>query len=116
MLQVEFAGGEITQLTTNVIAESIYTKCDVDGNEYLLLNVLVDYCKDNKAIFLTAKQTSIQDRPVTCKTTVGWHVCCQWKDGSTSWEMLSKLKKSHPVQTAEFAVTQGIYHKPAFNW
>ena len=40
----------------------------------------------------------------------------QWKDGSTSWEKFSKLKESHPMQTAEFAVALGINHEPAFNW
>jgi hypothetical protein len=34
----------------------------------------------------------------------------------TSWEKLSDLKESHPIVTAEFAVTAGINHKPAFNW
>ena len=48
MYQVEFAGGKVTELTPNFITESIYTQCDADGNEYLLLDVLVDYHKDNK--------------------------------------------------------------------
>ena len=47
---------------------------------------------------------------------MGWQICCEWKDGSTSWEKLSDLKESHPVQTAEYAVAQGIDHEPAFNW
>ena len=25
-------------------------------------------------------------------------------------------KKSHPVETAEYAVAQEIYHEPTFNW
>ena len=41
--QVEFAGGRVTDLTTNVIAESIYFSCNAEGNEYLLLDALVDY-------------------------------------------------------------------------
>ncbi len=49
-------------------------------------------------------------------STIGWQVCCQWKDGSKSWENLADLKESHPLETAEYAVTQGIDHKPAFNW
>ena len=48
MYQVEFTGGEVKELTTNVIAESMYTQCDLEGNEYLLLDVLVDYHRDNK--------------------------------------------------------------------
>ena len=84
MYQVEFAGGEVTESTANVITESIYAQWDVEGNEYLLLDSLVDSCKDNKAISLSDQQISIQGRPVTHKTTVDWQICCQWKDGSTS--------------------------------
>jgi hypothetical protein len=43
-------------------------------------------------------------------------VCCQWNDGSTSWESLADLKESHPIETAEYAVTKGLDHEPAFNW
>ena len=50
------------------------------------------------------------------RNTIGWQICCQWKDGSTSWENLSDLKESHPLETAEYAVTISIDHEPAFNW
>ena len=75
--QVEFAGDEVTELNVNIIAESMYTQCDADKDEYLLLDALVDYCKDNMVISLSDQQTSIQGRPVTCKTTAGWQICCQ---------------------------------------
>ncbi len=38
------------------------------------------------------------------------------KDGSTSWESLADLKEYHPIETAEYAVTKGLDHEPAFNW
>ena len=50
------------------------------------------------------------------KQYIGCQLCCQWKDGSTSWEKLSDLKESHSIETAKFAVTADIYHEPAFNW
>jgi hypothetical protein len=50
------------------------------------------------------------------RSTISWQVCCQWKYGYTSWENLADLKESHPLETAEYAVTQGIDHEPAFNW
>ena len=71
MYQVEFAGGKVTELTTIIIAESMYTQCDADGNEHLLLDLLVDYHKDYKTIPLAEKQSSIQGRPITHKTTAG---------------------------------------------
>ena len=102
--QVEFTGGKVAEFMANVIAESMYAQCNADGNEYLLIDILVDYCKDNKVIYLTYQLTTVQGIPVICKTTPGWQICCQWKDGSTSWEKLSKLKESYLLQTAEFAV------------
>ena len=50
------------------------------------------------------------------KSTDGWQICVQWKDGSTSWKYLKDLKDSHPVQTADYDVAQGIDHEPGFNW
>ena len=32
--QVEFTGSEVTELTANVIAKSLYTKCHADGSTY----------------------------------------------------------------------------------
>ena len=50
------------------------------------------------------------------QTTAGWQIFCQWRDGSTSWQDLSLLKESHPIEMAEFAVLQGISGELAFNW
>ena len=94
----------------------MYIKCDADGNEYLLSDLLVDYDKDNKTISLIDQQTAVRGRSVTLKSTAGLQTYCQWKDSFTPRENLSSLKVSHQVQTAEFTVAQGIDHKPAFNW
>ena len=75
MYQVEFAGGEVTVLITNVIAELMYTQCDTNMKEYSHLDVLVDYHNYNKVISLTDQQTTVQGRSVTCKTTAGWQIC-----------------------------------------
>ena len=50
------------------------------------------------------------------KTTKGWRLCVKWKDGSTSWEKLSNLKESNPVEVAEYATAVGIDDQPAFKW
>ena len=47
-------------------------------------------------------------------TTVGWKLCVTWKDGTTSWEILTDLKESYPVVVAECAVSCGIDDEPAF--
>ncbi|KAL7476932.1 hypothetical protein ACHAW6_002756, partial [Cyclotella cf. meneghiniana] len=47
---------------------------------------------------------------------IRWELCCEWKDGNTSWQKLSDLKESHPLQVADFALAVGIADVPAFNW
>ena len=115
MYQVEFAEDEVTELTTNDIAELMDAQCNADGNEYLLLDVLVDYCKNIKAISRTNQQTMVWGRSVTHKIIAELKICSHWMDGFTSWEKLSELKKSHPVQTAKCAIMQEIDYEPAFN-
>ena len=55
--QVEFTGGKVAELTTNIIAQSMYALCYEEGKKYILLNMLVDYCEDNKVIFVIDNQT-----------------------------------------------------------
>ena len=50
------------------------------------------------------------------RLTIGWQLCCQWKDGSSSWVNLADLKESYPIEVAEYAKILGIDHEPAFNW
>ncbi len=50
------------------------------------------------------------------KTTVGWKLLVKWKDGSKQWIALNDLKKSHPIETAEFSEACGIDTEPAFIW
>ena len=114
--EVQFADGEVTELTANAIAEAMFAQCDEDGNEYVLFDSFVDFRRDGTALSLADQKVVVKGRPSLRRTTVGWLLCCQWKDGSTSWEKLSDLKESHPVQTAEYAIAQGIDHEPAFNW
>jgi hypothetical protein len=40
---VEFDDGDQTELTANMIAESLYLQCDPNGNQYVLLEEIVDH-------------------------------------------------------------------------
>ena len=39
---VTFDDGDVTNLTANLVAESIYAQCDPDVNQYVLLDSLID--------------------------------------------------------------------------
>ena len=42
-----FDDGGMTELNANLIAQSMYTQCDPDGNQYVLLDSIIDYqCLD----------------------------------------------------------------------
>jgi hypothetical protein len=40
---IEFDDGDQTELTANMIAESLYSQCDLNGNQYVLLEEIVDH-------------------------------------------------------------------------
>ncbi len=44
---VTFDDGDVTELTANLITKSMYTQCDPDGNQYVLLDLIIDHrCLD----------------------------------------------------------------------
>ena len=44
---VEFEDGDEAELTANLIASAMYVQCNPDGNQYVLLDSLVDHrCLD----------------------------------------------------------------------
>jgi hypothetical protein len=117
LYEVTFADGTVHDYTANKIAEAIYAEVDEEGNKYLLFDAIIDHRCDKTAIkraymWITSYNGNKQLR----RTTQGWDLCVQWKDGSTSWEKLANLKSSHPLQTAEYAVQKNIDSEPAFRW
>jgi hypothetical protein len=47
---VTFDDGDVTDLTANLIAESMYAQCDPDGNQFVLLDAIIDYRHDETAL------------------------------------------------------------------
>ena len=50
LYEVEFPGGEMTELAANIIAELMYVQCDADGNECLSLAAFIDHRKSSSAL------------------------------------------------------------------
>ena len=95
----------------------MYAQCDPDGNQYVLLADIVDHRSMDNAIKLSdQKVVRANGHTYLQRSTAGWQLCCQWIDGSTSWESLNDLKNSHPVVTVEYTKLMKIDHEPAFNW
>jgi hypothetical protein len=114
--EVEFPNGEAAEYAANVIAQNMYSQCDTDGNQWLMMESLVDYKTDGHAVKVADMYITRNGRNHMRKTTIGWKLCVQWKDGTTTWERLADLKESYPVEVAEYAAAQGIDNEPAFVW
>ena len=114
--EVEFPDGQTAKYSANIIAENMYAQCDAEGNQYLLLKEIVDWKKSSSATAPADMYVTRGSNRHFCKTTKGWHLCVEWKDGTTSWERLADLKESNPIKVAEFAVAHGLQDQPAFIW
>jgi hypothetical protein len=115
--EVEFEDGSVGSYSANLIAESLYSMADSEGNHFLLLDEFVGHKADASAVpkedgFIVNSSGHRSRRA----TTRGWKLCARWKDGSTSWESLKDLKESYPVQVAEYAVANSLDEEPAFAW
>ena len=51
--EVNFEDGDVTKLTANAMAESMYAMCDKNGNHILLFDAIVDHTKNDKAMTRT---------------------------------------------------------------
>ena len=113
---MKFEDGDVTELTANAIAESMYTMCDKNGDHILLFDAIIDHKKNDKAMTRTEQKfVDSREKRQYKLSTKGWEVCVRWKNGSTTWEKLSYFKECYPLQTAEYAATNEIDTEPAFN-
>ena len=114
--EVEFEDGRTEAFAANAIAEHLYAQVDEQGFQYLLIDEIIDHKKDGSAVAADDGYVFVNGRRCPRRTTKGWKLCVQWKDGSTSWEPLKDLKESNPVEVAEYAVANKLVSEPAFNW
>jgi hypothetical protein len=116
--EINFDDGTVGEFQANMIAENIFAKVDSDGNEHVIFDEIIDHKKDNSAVTIENMYLPSGDgsNPKLRRTTIGWKLCVQWKDGTTSWIPLKELKESNPVETAEYAVANKLDQEPAFVW
>jgi hypothetical protein len=115
--KVQFPDGHYETLAANVIAENLFASCDADGHRMVLLDEISDYRRTEDALTdATGWITKPNGTKYRRKSTKGWELLYQWKDGSSEWIPLKDAKNSHPVEVAEFAVANKISQEPAFAW
>ena len=99
-----------------MIVENMWNQCDVEGNKYLLMESIIDEKTDGHAVHKVNGFTYLNERKHCKKFTKGWHLCIQWKEGSTPWEQVSDIKEPNLVEVAKYAKAIGINDEPSFAW
>ena len=117
LYEVEFPDGHVEELQCNIIAENMMSQVDSEGHYYQLLAGISDHRSTYLAItkkngFIRIKIGNLQPK----KTTMGWSIEVEWKDGSVSWVPLKDLKASNPIKVADYAVANNIGEEPVFKW
>jgi hypothetical protein len=86
--EVEFQDGASTDtFTANIIAESMYSQVDKDGNSYSLISEIVNHKSDGSTAVRTDDgfEVTTYGPQRHWHTTRGWKLLVTWKVGSTSW-------------------------------
>ena len=112
--QVEFPDGSIDVLTANAIAESIYSQVDDEGRSHAILSEIIDHRKSGAAVNID--DSYIPGTNQRRRTTKGWELLANMKDGSSIWVSLKDFKEAYPIEVAEYAVNNKIASEAAFCW
>ena len=117
LYEVECTDGTTEQPTDNIIAGNMMSQVDSEDHHYQVLTEVTDHKKDDSAIakvdgFIKPHSGNLHRK----RTTRGWKVLVERKDGSADWVPLKDLKQSNPVELAEYAVKNEISDEPTFNW
>ena len=112
--EMELEDGSTEIYSSNIIMENIYTQVNNKGCMFVLMDEIIDHKEDDSAIPIS-EGTFVSNNSVRKKrTTRGWKLLVQWKDGTTSWARLADMKESLPLETAEYARRNQIAEEPAF--
>ncbi|KAL7539628.1 hypothetical protein ACHAWF_006464 [Thalassiosira exigua] len=105
-------------LMANKIVENLYyAQVDDEGREILRFADIVDYHKDSTAQTEENGFIKVQGGGSKCiKTTKGWEMLIEWKDGTSSWLPPRDVKEASLVELAVYAVAMRLDKEPAFAW
>ncbi|KAL7544893.1 hypothetical protein ACHAWF_008256 [Thalassiosira exigua] len=109
--------GTHEHLMANKIAENLYAQVYDEGREILRFADIVDHRKDSTTLTEENSFIKVQVCGSKCiRTTKGWEMLVEWKDGTSSWLPLRDVKEASPIELAEYAVAMGLDKEPAFAW
>ena len=82
--EVVFPDGEVAEYAANVIALNMYSLCNPSGNQYLMLKSITGHKTGKTAYTYHDPIKKIGSNCHYPRTTKGWQLCVEWKDGMTT--------------------------------
>ena len=117
LYEVEYLDGNKAALTSNTIAENLFSQVHEEGNRHVLFDATIDHHVDWSELQRNdAFTTSANGGHHHKKNTQGWEILEQSKYDSTTWEVLKDAKVAYPVQITEYVLWCNIIYKPIFEW
>jgi hypothetical protein len=99
-----------------LMAAVMNAQCDIEGRQYNLMEDIADHKTDGHAVKPADMYIKHGSNKKVRKTTKGWNLCVEWKDGTTSWDRLADIKESNPVEVAEYAASKSLLDTTDFVW
>ena len=65
----------MTEITSNIIVEHMYAKCDGSGNDMLLLDSFIEYQKSEWEMSLQYQKITVNGRACKNWSMYGWDIC-----------------------------------------
>lgn len=113
--EIQFPDRHTDLYAANIIVEDVYSQVDHEGNQFLLLEIIDHHCNE-KVITIQNEYVNLPGGQCLKKSTEGWQLKVQWKEGMTTWETLWDLKESNPIEIAEHVIVNDLCKEPAFAW
>ena len=85
-----------SELGANMIAENMWAQCDLEGNQYRLMDPIVDHKTDGHAIEKSDQYVFLNGRKSMKRSTKLWHLCIKWKDGPSSCGTVGRHERVIP--------------------
>ena len=108
LYDVQSPDGEVQKVGADIIAEHLYSICDENGFSHILLSVILDHVTDESEVKKGPSGTKRMR-----KSTTGWSLKVQWKDGTTNWIPLNIMKEYNPIGVAKYVTMHQLDNEPA---
>ena len=112
---VDFKDDSVAEYNANIITENICSQIDEEGCSFSILKEISNHHHDNTAITrANGLNISYNGNQIPKKTTRGWQLQVEWKDGTSEWLPLKQVKDHNPIELAEYTVAHKIQDEPVF--